>query len=356
MIKIGINGLGRIGRAIFRIVSNFNDVEVTAINDINPEIENMVYLLRYDSFYGRFGKTIFVKNGNIIFNRKAIPVFHEEVISDVDWAKYCDVVIEAAGVHSNLKHMPKIIESGVKKIIVTYSPDEVINHTIVLGANEQTYEPAKHHIISSSICDTVAFAPVYRLVDEKFGIESGFLTTLHPWLSYQNLLDGPSVSWGIPGTLYQHYAIGRASTASIIPKPTSAIEATEKVLPGVLEKMKCYSFRVPTPVVGAADITFKLKSEATPEKLIKTFKKFERNQKWSIIKINSEQLVSVDITGTDYSAVIDTRWIEVAKGDLVNITLWYDNEWGYSRRVVDLIRHLFKLKPRHIISEKNSLS
>ncbi len=355
MIKIGLNGLGRIGRAIFRLVAGFEDIEIVAVNDINPEIDNMVYLLKFDSYYGRFGQDLRAEDDCIKFNGHTISVSHEKNISDVRWEKMgCDVVIDAAGTHHNLKFLPVLLQRGVKKVIVTYSPDEV-DHTIVLGANEDTYDGSKHHIISSSICDSIAFAPIYKIMNDRFGIEGGFLTTLHPWLSYQNLLDGPSTSWGWPGTIYSQYAVGRASTASLIPKPTSAIQAVNKVLPGVLDKMKCYSFRVPTPVVGAADITFHLSSDATQQDLMDTFAQFEQKQKWPIIHINEEHLVSVDLAGTDYSAVLDTRWIAIVNKRLVNLTLWYDNEWGYSRRVVDVVRFIFDLKPQKVANEANTL-
>jgi len=355
MIRVGLNGFGRIGRAIFRIFSEFDDIEIVAINDLNPESENMAYLLKYDSYYGRFNHSVEGTNSHLSFDGREIPITHEQIISNVDWLSHgCDAIIEAAGTHYNLNVLPSLIKKGIKKIIVTYAPEDV-DHHVVLGANEDTYNPDVHHIISSSICDVVSFAPVYKLLDDNFGVAGGFLTTLHPWLSYQNLLDGPSQSWGFPGTLYKHYGIGRASTASIIPKPTTAINAAEKIFPGVLEKMRCYSFRVPTPVVGAADITFNLKSEVSIYDMKHVFNEFTEHQKWPILHINSEPLVSVDFTGTDYSAVIDTRWMDTVNGHLVNITLWYDNEWGYSRRVTDLLRFVFQKEPKFFVQEAHAL-
>lgn len=356
MINVGINGLGRIGRSIFRILSHFHDVNVVHINDTNPENENLVYLLKYDSYYGRFNYDLRANGKAIYFGDKKINVTHEESISDVNWGdSYCDYVIEASGIHSNLDKLPSLLFKGVKKVIVTYSPDEV-DKTIILGANEDEYDPEKHNIISSSICDAVAFTPVYKLIDDLFGVEAGFLKTLHPWLSYQNLLDGPSLSWGNPGKIYHHYAVGRASTASIIPKPTTAIAAANKVVPGVVDKVKCYSFRIPTPVVGAADITLSLKSKIRINDLIDAIHQFQKEQKWPILYLNTEPLVSVDFTGTDYSAIIDNRWIELINNKFLNLTLWYDNEWGYSRRVVDVLRCIAQLKPVFKVSEEFTLS
>ena len=356
MTKIGINGLGRIGRAIFRIINLFDDIEVVAINDINPEIANIAYLLKYDSFYGRFNYEIIPNADSLYFKGKKIRITHEKDVDKVNWNDLgCDVVIESSGIHSNLTRLPNLILKGIKKVIVTYSPDEV-DKTIILGANEYEYDHEQHNIVSSSICDAVAFSPVYKIIEENFGVEGGFLKTLHPWLAYQNLLDGPSSSWGKPGELYHHYAVGRASTASIIPKPTSAIEAVDKVFPGMLNKVKCYSFRIPTPVVGAADLTFHLKNKIRINDVLDAINNSIRAQKWPVIHLNTDPLVSVDFTGTDYSAVIDNRWIEVINGNLLNLTLWYDNEWGYSRRVVDVLRYTMQLKPKYKTREEYALS
>lgn len=357
MIKLGINGFGRIGRAIFKNAILFDDIQIVAINDINPEVENLVYLLKYDSFYGRFKGDIKIESNKIVIDQKTIDIYQQSNIGNVPWVELgCDIVIEAAGVHSLLDELPGIIESGVKKVVVTYSPDHKVDNSIVLGANDEQYDPIKHNIISSSICDVVALAPVYKIIDDNYSVLNGFLTTLHPWLAYQNLLDGPSQSWGYPGTLYGHYSLGRAATASLILKPTTAISAANKIFPGIIDKMKCYSYRVPTPVVGAADITLQIEKDTTKEELLNVIKSRINNQKWPIIHLNEEPLVSVDFTGTDYSAIIDARWFEVINGNLIKITLWYDNEFAYSRRVVDLARFLFGLKPRMHLHEENSLS
>jgi glyceraldehyde 3-phosphate dehydrogenase len=357
MIRIGLNGFGRIGRAIFRNSMFFEDIQIVAINDINPEIENLKYLLKYDSFYGRFDREIKIDGNNILIGSKKIRVYQENNISDVLWNdNKCDIVIEAAGVHSLLDELPKIINSGVKKVLVTYSPKDKVDKHIVLGGNEEIYDADKDNIISSSICDVVALAPVYKIINDNFSISNGFLTTLHPWLAYQNVLDGPPESWGYPGSLYGHYSLGRASTASLIIKPTTAMTAADKIFPGIINTMKCYSYRVPTPVVGAADITFQIEKSTSKEELIEIFKSKINDQKWPILFLNEDPLVSVDFRGTDYSAIIDLRWCEVLNGNLIKITLWYDNEYGYSRRVVDLARFLFDLEPRLNVNEKNSLS
>ena len=357
MLKIGINGFGRIGRAIFKNAILFDDIEIVALNDINPEVENLGYLLKYDSYYGRFKKNINIHGNKIIIGDKSIDVYQHRKIGNVPWAEAgCDIIIEASGVHSHLDELPSIIDSGIKKIIVTYCPDDKVDSYIVLGANEEQYDSNKHNIVSSSICDVVALAPVYKIVHDEFSVLNGFLTTLHPWLAYQNLLDGPPQSWGYPGSLYGHYSLGRASTSSLILKPTTAISAANKIFPGIIEKMKCHSYRVPTPVVGAADVTLHTEKNFTKEDFLELINSKMANQKWPILYINEKPLVSVDFTGTDYSAVIDIRWMEVINGNLIKLTLWYDNEFGYSRRVVDVARFLFDLNPIMHTHEQNSLS
>ena len=358
MLRVGLNGFGRIGRTIFRNIDHFEDVQIVAINDLNPEIQNVKYLLEFDSIHGRTHHKVSIKGSSLICDDNEIRVFCEKKVSDVPWANLgCDLVIEAAGAHALLEQLPDVISSGVSKVVVTHSPDnENIDNYIVLGANEESYNPVKHNIISSSICDSVAFTPIFKLFDENFGVESGFLTTLHPWLAYQNLLDGMPQSWGYPGSLYGHYSLGRASTETLILKPTTAVSASSKINSSINEKIKCYSYRVPTPVVGAADITFKLSSDVSKDDILEMFSAFIKNQKWPILFLNDSPLVSKDFAGTDYSSIVDARWLEVVGGSMVKVTSWYDNEWGYSRRVVDVSRFIFGLEPEMIVNEKNSLS
>ena len=357
MLKVGINGFGRIGRAILRNILSFDDIDLCVINDINPEPENLAYLLKYDSYYGRLKNKISINKNELSIDKKRVKIFNKENIKDVPWMDYsCDLVIESSGKHSLLDELPILIEKGVKKVIVTYSPNDKVDGHFVLGANEENFNKNTHHIISSSICDVVALAPVYKIINENFNVINGFLTTLHPWLSYQNLLDGPPQSWGYPGSLYGHYSLGRAATASLIIKPTTAISASEKIFSGISNKMKCYSYRVPTPVVGAADITFQVEKNVKMKQLIDLFLSAIDIQKWPILHLNDDPLVSVDFTGTNYSAIVDKRWVEIVNDNLIKITLWYDNEYAYSRRVVDLSRHIFDFEPKMNLDESNSLS
>jgi len=302
--KVALVGFGRIGRAIFRINSIQQRFDIVAINDINPEIGSMAYLLRYDSVYGRFEKEVMVEEDHLIVDGQMTRVFHNADILELPWERMdIDLVIEASGNHPNVIAAPILLQYGIKKVVITHSPKEV-DQTLILGANHEDYTPEKSAVISSSICDAVAVAPVLRLLDTKMGIKQGFLTTLHPWLSYQNLLDGPSTSWAIPHTLYPHYALGRASPGSLIPKPTSAIEATARVLPHVTKSMRCMSFRIPTSDVGVANLYLQLKQKTSIEEIIDIFKEAEASQMWKIFKNNVEPLVPLDPCKTSHVSIL----------------------------------------------------
>lgn len=339
-MRAAIIGFGRIGRAIFRANYEQGFFEIAAIVDINPDINNLTYLLQYDSHYGRFPGEVGADDKHLIVDGRRIPVFCEANVARVPWRDLdVDVVIDASGVHDNVVAAPAVLAQGVKKVVITHSPDEV-DHTIVFGANEDTYRPSDHHIVSSSICDAVAVAPVLRVIEDAIGINSGFLTTLHPWLAYQNMLDGPSISWSSPGTIYHHYAVGRASPGSLIPKPTSAVEATLKVLPAISGRLQCMSFRIPTPVVGAANLFLRLSREVNIGEIHALFEDVESRQRWQVITNNIDPLVSVDFVGSPFSAVVDHRWTALADAGHLTLVLWYDNEWGYSSHALDVARYI----------------
>ena len=264
-------------------------------------------------------------------------------INEVHGFKGLDIIIDSSGVKSNVLLAQKLItKSEVKKIIITHSPDEV-DFTMVLGGNELNYNSEMHHLISSSICDATAIVPVLKLINDKYGIETGYITTLHPWLNYQKLLDGPSSSWSVPGSIYHHYALGRSSIGNMIPKPTSALDATFKILPELEKKIGSFSYRTPTSIIGSADITLNLKSSLDSKDLIiDDFKRFESNQKLKIIKNSFDPLVSLDYLKSDYSVHIDHRWTEIISRRLLKLVLWYDNEWGYTSKVIDQAKFISK--------------
>lgn len=337
MIKVGINGFGRIGRAIFRIIQSNNDLEVVAINDLDSLIDNHVYLANYDTIYGKLEKKLFVnKSNNSIINRKKeINFYSQENINDVKWNESgADIIFDSSGILNNVKNSHKLIDKCVKKIIVTHSPSKYIDQTLILAANEENYKK-ENNVISSSICDANACAPALKALDNEFGIKDGFITTLHPWLGYQNLTDGSLKSVSSPGHYWKDFALGRASLDSLIPKKTTLMPAIRLALPEMNQEISAMSFRVPTAIVSASDITLTLNKNIQEKDVIEVFKTIEKKYP-EVILLNEESLVSIDFKGIEQSCVIDLRWLQVFGGNKLKLIIWYDNEWGYSNRAVDI--------------------
>jgi len=341
MLKIGINGFGRIGRAIFRI-NEFNPFfEISVINDIDPLIENHAYLLNYDSIYGTLRNKVSVSEDKNLLKSdgQKIVFYSKEKIDDIPWSDHgVSIVIDSSGIYDNVVNSHNLLKKGIQKVIITHSPRESVDHTIIIGANEKSLDNSKHHIISSSICDANASAPVLKIINEAFGIDDGFITTLHPWLGYQNLLDGSLRSVSNPGHYWSDFALGRSSNESIIPKPTTLIPALQKVIPEITTDIHAMSFRVPTSIVSASDMVLSLTKPTTFEDLEKMFRQLE-NLYPDVILINYESLVSIDFKGIKQSCVVDLRWLKVFKNKL-KLIIWYDNEWGYANRVIDIIKLL----------------
>lgn len=343
-MRVAINGFGRIGKAIARINLQKKYFDLVAINDINYDNNNLAYQLKYDSTYGKLDHTIIGKDNHIEVDGDKIKVFHKDDINAVPWilAKP-DIIIDASGIHQNVLNARKLYHKKIKHVIVTHSPNEkLIDKSIVMGVNEKCLSE-DDFLISSSICDANAVAPTLSVLDKWFGVCHGFVTTLHPYLNYQNLLDGNAVSFGYPGTTYGRYELGRSSLNCLIPKPTSCIEATEKVLPEIKGRFSSMSFRVPTTIVSCADLSVKLENGATKDLIIEAFEKYIKKQNHKIFHLNDKPLISSDFTKNDHSAIVDKRWIQV-NDDYVKMVVWYDNEWGYSHRVVDLVEYLEDLK------------
>ncbi len=334
--RVLINGLGRIGRAILRINLQNDVFDLAAVNDINPENKNIAYLIKYDSTFGKLNNEITSDDDNIYIDNKAIRVYHKAEIKDLDFSAI-DIVIDSSGIKKNIFQIEKIAEhSDVDRFIIT-NIDSKKAKNVIFGVNHDILSDPKNKIISSSICDAVSLGPVYNVVMKKYGIESGFLNTLHPWLSYQNLLDGPAKSWSQPGDVYSHYALGRASASSLIPKSTSAIKALSNVFPDAMKKVSSFSYRTPTALVSSAVLTVLLEKETTVKDVIDNLKEIESGQKYHIIQTTDEPLISLDYIQNDYSVIVDTRWIQIKNGNHLELVYWYDNEWGYSSRIVDIV-------------------
>jgi len=289
-LKIGINGFGRIGRAVFRNNLINNVFDVVCINDINPDIDNLAYILKYDSTYGKLSDKVSINNNKLVVNDKDINIYNSTSILDVDWmGNNVDVIIDATGVDQNLLEAVKLKETGIKYCVFTNSPNpKNIDKTIIMGVNQEQIDFDNDFLIASSICDANAFVPVAKVLDREYGIEHGFLTTLHPWLGYQNLLDGPSASYSSPGEIHDHYALGRSSFGTIIPKTTSAIDAACKVMAGLEGKFLSFSYRIPTMVVGSADATFKLRDNITSAMVKELFINEEAKQGYKVFYNNTK--------------------------------------------------------------------
>ncbi|MFC1747416.1 type I glyceraldehyde-3-phosphate dehydrogenase [Pseudomonadota bacterium] len=334
--KLAINGFGRIGRTIAKINCLQQHFDLVAINDIDPYIENMAYLFKYDSTYGKFEGDVVSDNDSIVINGQTAKYLCNSDIADVDWAGLgVDVIIDSSGVAHNVLSARQVAEVGsVDKIVVTHSSDNV-DREVILGVNEHELR-SDDRVLSNSICDANAIAHVMRWLDEEYGIETGSVTTLHPWLSYQNLTDGPAISQSQPGVVWKDFALGRASTDSLIPKNTTAMTAVEKVLPQLKGKVMSFSYRVPTDIVASSDITLKLKGDVNQSSLYSFLK--EKVDASPYVRMNTESLVSLDYEKDSHSAILDGQWIKAENG-LVKVVLWYDNEWGYSARALDLARY-----------------
>ncbi|MBO9399408.1 aldehyde dehydrogenase [Shimia sp. R9_3] len=338
-LNIAINGFGRIGRAIFRQAHRDHRFRVVMINDINPDEKNVCYMYNFDSIQGvsQGEAALQVVSSNALrvgSEGDEIRYSREEDVAALDCADI-DILIDASGLSNNGASLSALVEKFPKlKVLTTHiHPDADI--CLVLGANHEQLDISASSIISTSICDATALAPVLRCLDEAYGVERGHITTVHPWLNYQNLLDGPSTSWANPGEIYDHYPLGRSALDNLIPKPTSAVTATFKSLPNFDAKISSFSYRVPTSLVGSADLVLQLKeAPASKASVISAFEKFNSAFAWKLFGINTDPLISRDFINREESAIIDARWLDIVDNQ-IHLILWYDNENGYAGRVLD---------------------
>jgi len=344
-IKVGINGFGRIGRTIFRQNIDRNIFDVVVVNDLNSNVENLAYQLKYDSTHGTlFEQRIEAQSQSIIFNDNTIRVFNEKNIEDVPWDEHdVDIIIGCTGILRNVDNAEKCIKGSVKKVIFSDSPKQV-DYTLVMGINEESYNPIEHNILAGSICDVVGAAPLIKILKKNFSINSGFMLTLHPWLVYQNILDGNPNQSVIADPNGTPHAIGRGSALSLIPKNTSLIGALERAIPSIEGQFKAMSYRVPTDVVGTLYITITFDEEINKRDLAEILR---NDQLPPYFEYSEEPLVSIDYKHHKSSCILDGKWIEVINSNTARFVTWYDNEWGYTARFVEAVRFIsenFNLK------------
>ena len=339
-MNIAINGFGRIGRAIFRLLIKEKKFSVRVINDLNKDIKNICYNLKYDSIHGKLKNNISTYKNTILFDNKKIKYFCKKKINQVDWKKYnIDILIDSSGTKENMEIINKDFKLPAYNILTQAAYDQKNIKTIIFGVNENNINLKINKKLSASICDTVAFFPLFNLIEKNFEVINGDIITLHPWLSFQNLLDGKSASWSVPGDTFSHYSLGRSSVLNLIPKSTSAINAANLLSPNLSNKINSISFRVPTNLVCASILTLNLKQNISVLKFNKLLNQFIKRQKYKIMKINNEPLTSIDFIGEEYSLILDNNWT-IIKDKKIRLMYWYDNEIGYSSKVVDIMKKI----------------
>lgn len=330
--KVGINGFGRIGRNALKAAFAKNaDFEIVAINDLTTPA-TLAHLLKYDSCFGHFDGTVEVKDDAIVVNGKEIKILAFRDPAELPWKDLgVELVLESTGFFTKKAAAEKHIAAGAKKVIISApATDEDI--TIVMGVNEDKYDPANHHVISNASCTTNCLAPFAKVIDEEFGIEKGLMTTIHSYTNDQKILDLP----------HEDLRRARAAALSMIPTTTGAAKAVSLVLPQLKGKLNGMAIRVPTPAVSLVDIVFELKKETTKEEANAVLKKAAEGKLKGILAYTEEPLVSVDFKGDAHSSTIDALSTMVIEGKMLKVLSWYDNEWGYSNRVVDLIEYVIK--------------
>ncbi|WP_434359581.1 type I glyceraldehyde-3-phosphate dehydrogenase [Parasalinivibrio latis] len=329
-IKVGINGFGRIGRFVFRAACERADLEVVAINDL-IDVEYMAYMLKYDSTHGRFKGTVEVKDGNLIVNGKTVRVTAERNPEDLAWdAVGVDVVAEATGIFLTDETARKHITAGAKKVVLT-GPSKDATPMFVMGVNHETY--AGQDIVSNASCTTNCLAPIAKVLNDKWGIESGLMTTVHATTATQKTVDGPSA---------KDWRGGRGASQNIIPSSTGAAKAVGVVIPELNGKLTGMAFRVPTPDVSVVDLTVNLKTPATYAEICAAMKDASETSMKGVLGYTEDAVVSNDFVGEVCTSVFDADAGIQLTDSFVKVVSWYDNEIGYSNKVLDLIAHISK--------------
>ncbi|MHB9094193.1 MAG: type I glyceraldehyde-3-phosphate dehydrogenase [Eubacteriales bacterium] len=328
-VKVGINGFGRIGRLVFRAALNNPQVDVVAVNDLT-DAKTLAHLLKYDSVHGIFDADVKAADSAIIVNGKEIKVIAEKDPAALPWKELgVQVAVESTGRFTKRADAAKHLEAGAKKVIIS-APGKDEDITIVLGVNEDKYDPAKHHVISNASCTTNCLAPFAKVVNDKFGIVRGLMTTVHSYTNDQNILDLP----------HSDLRRARAAGMSIIPTTTGAAKAVALVLPELKGKLNGFAMRVPTPNVSVVDLVVDLQKSTTAEEINAALKAASENELKGILQYCEEPLVSKDFNGNSHSSIVDALSTMVIEGTMAKVVSWYDNEWGYSSRVVDLIGYV----------------
>ena len=334
MTRVAINGFGRIGRAVFRIIVERDNpnIEVVAINDLSDD-DILAYLLEYDSVMGRFDHEVMVEDGVMRVGRHEVKMLMEPDPGKLPWAELgVDIVVEATGRFRDRASLQKHLDAGAKRVILTVPAKDEVDETIVLGVNDDRIDESDR-IISNASCTTNCLAPLVKILDDAFGVKRGVMTTVHAYTNDQRLADVP----------HKDLRRSRAATENIIPTTTGAAKAVGKVLPELVGKLDGMAMRVPVPDGSTVDLVVELERDVTVEEVNDAVKAAAEGSLAGIVEYTEDPIVSTDIIGDPHSTIFDAGGTEVLGGNLVKVMAWYDNEWGYSNRVVDLIERLADL-------------
>lgn len=328
-VKIGINGFGRIGRLVFRGVLNDPNIEVVAVNDLT-DAATLAHLLKYDTNHGTLDADVSVDGDTIVVNGKRIKVMAERDPKNLPWGELgVEYVVEATGIFRSREQAQWHIDAGAKKVIIT-APAKNEDITIVMGVNEGDYKADEHHVISNASCTTNCLAPVAKLIDDNFGIKKGLMTTVHAYTTDQRILDLP----------HKDLRRARAAAENIVPTTTGAAAAVGLVLPNLKGKLDGFAIRVPVSTVSVVDLVVETDKPVTVEAVNAVLKEAAEGDLKGILGFEEAPLVSCDFKGNDNSSIVDAALTKTMGDNMLKVVAWYDNEWGYSMRVVDLIRYM----------------
>ncbi len=329
--KVGINGFGRIGRNVFRAALNNSEVQIVAVNDLT-DVKTLAHLLKYDTTHGKLDATVEAGEGELIVNGRSIKVFAERDPGNLPWASVgAEIVIESTGIFTAKEKAALHLKGGAKKVIIS-APASDEDITIVLGVNEDKYDPKAHTIISNASCTTNCLAPFAKVINDSFGIVKGMMTTVHSYTNDQSVLDVP----------HKDLRRARAAAENIIPSSTGAAKAIGLVLPELKGKLNGMAMRVPTPNVSVTDLVVELKVNVTVDEVNAALKQASEGPLKGILNYTEDALVSSDFNGDPASSTIDALSTMVVGDNMLKVVSWYDNEWGYSNRVVDLVAFIAK--------------
>lgn len=330
-IKIGINGFGRIGRNVFKVLMASKDFEIVGINDLT-DAKTLAHLFKYDSTYGPYKGTVEARDNAIVVDGKTIGISAEKDPANLKWGERgADMVLESTGIFTAKEQCMKHIQAGAKKVLLSVPPKDEVDAMIVMGVNDDTLKP-EHRIVSNASCTTNCLAPLAKMLHEAFGIKRGLMNTIHAYTNDQQLLDAP----------HKDLRRARSAAESIIPTTTGAARAVGKVLPALKGKLDGFALRVPVPVGSVVDLTAELEKPATAAEVNAAAKKAAEGSLKGILQYCADPIVSRDIVGNPHSSIFDSELTMVMEGNFIKVVSWYDNEWGYSNRCVDLFRKMAK--------------